>query len=175
KIDTPGHPLVDAQKREVSGTVLVNGREVDDEGFKDIVGCVDLEDTLMSTLTVYETVLCSAPLRLSREIDDEAWKFRMLEMLAELGILNIKDAQLTYIVFEGHCSIYGGEKRRVSIACGLVTSPSIIFLGELTSISIYSMHSISQNLHLFLPGTIIIPPFHRQIVSLRKRGNAAAN
>ncbi|KAF9475257.1 hypothetical protein BDN70DRAFT_936023 [Pholiota conissans] len=77
---------------EVSGTVLVNGREVDDENFKKVVGYVEWEDTLMSMLTVYETVLYSALLRLSLETDDDARKFRMLEMLTELGFLGIKDA-----------------------------------------------------------------------------------
>ncbi|KAF9471398.1 hypothetical protein BDN70DRAFT_998635 [Pholiota conissans] len=58
---------------EVSGTVLVNGRKEDDENFKKVVGAL---------------------LRLSRsrEINDEARKFRMREMLAELGILDIKYA-----------------------------------------------------------------------------------
>jgi ABC-type multidrug transport system ATPase subunit len=52
-----------ARKRKkgvVSGTTLVNGREVSDAEFKKVVGFVDQEDTLMSTLTVYETVLYSA-------------------------------------------------------------------------------------------------------------------
>ena len=42
--------------------MLINGREVDDREFKEVVGVgyVDQEDTLMSTLTVYETVLYSA-------------------------------------------------------------------------------------------------------------------
>ncbi|KAF9470979.1 hypothetical protein BDN70DRAFT_926299 [Pholiota conissans] len=81
------------QSGEVSGTVLMNGRE-EDVIFKKVVGYVDRdsEDTLMSTLTVYGMALYSAILRLSREIDDEARKFRMLEMLAGLGIFGIKDA-----------------------------------------------------------------------------------
>ncbi|KAF9475974.1 hypothetical protein BDN70DRAFT_883068 [Pholiota conissans] len=122
-----------ARKRkrgEVSGTTLVNGREVDDAAFKKVVGFVDQEDTLMSTLTVYETVLYSALLRLPREMSNEAKKFRTPETMKELGILGIKDMRIGE---SGHRSISGGEKRRVSIACELVTSPSILFLDEPTS------------------------------------------
>lgn len=56
-----------ARKRKrgyVTGRTLVNGREVSDSDFKKVMGFVDQEDTLMSTLTVYETVLYSALLRL---------------------------------------------------------------------------------------------------------------
>jgi ABC-type multidrug transport system ATPase subunit len=122
-----------ARKRKrglVSGTTLVNGREVADEMFKKVMGFVDQEDTLMSTLTVYETVLYSALLRLPREMSLEAKKFRTLETMNELGILGIKDSRIGE---SGKRSISGGEKRRVSIACELVTSPSILFLDEPTS------------------------------------------
>lgn len=118
------------KKGAVSGTTLVNGREVADEMFKNVMGFVDQEDTLMSTLTVYETVLYSALLRLPREMSIEAKKFRTLETMNELGILGIKDSR---IGDSGRRSISGGEKRRVSIACELVTSPSILFLDEPTS------------------------------------------
>ncbi|KAF5375765.1 hypothetical protein D9757_009009 [Collybiopsis confluens] len=114
----------------VSGEILINGRIVDDAEFRAVTGYVDQEDTLMSTLTVYETVLYSALLRLPREMSEEAKKFRTLETLNELGILGIKDMR---IGSSGHRSISGGEKRRVSIACELVTSPSILFLDEPTS------------------------------------------
>ncbi|CAG8460097.1 9460_t:CDS:2 [Acaulospora colombiana] len=114
----------------ISGEIYVNGRTVEDEIFKKVVGYVDQEDHLLSTLTVYETVLYSALLRLPREMSFEAKRFRVLETMSELGILAIKDSR---IGDAGTRSISGGEKRRVSIACELVTSPSILFLDEPTS------------------------------------------
>ncbi|KAK0469534.1 uncharacterized protein EV420DRAFT_1495091 [Desarmillaria tabescens] len=118
------------KRGSVGGVTLVNGRKVADAEFKSVTGFVDQEDTLMSTLTVYETVLYSALLRLPRDMSFEAKKFRTLETLNELGILKIKDMR---IGDSGRRSISGGEKRRVSIACELVTSPSILFLDEPTS------------------------------------------
>jgi len=78
----------------VNGVTLVNGREVSDAEFKKVIGFVDQEDTLMSTLTVYETVLYSALLRLPREMSIAAKKFRTLETMNELGILGIKDMRI---------------------------------------------------------------------------------
>ena len=75
----------------VTGTTLVNGREVSDSEFRKVVGYVDQEDTLMPTLTAYETVLYSALLRLPRDMSLEAKKYRTLETMQELGILGIKD------------------------------------------------------------------------------------
>ncbi|KAF9555143.1 hypothetical protein CPC08DRAFT_744300 [Agrocybe pediades] len=118
------------KKGDVSGVTLVNGREVSNAEFKNVIGFVDQEDTLMSTLTVYETILYSALLRLPREMSIEAKKFRTLETMNELGILGIKDMRIGK---SGQRTISGGEKRRVSIACELVTSPSILFLDEPTS------------------------------------------
>ena len=111
--------------------MYVNGREINDEAvFRRVVGFVDQEDTLLSTLTVYEAVLFSALLRLPREMSRAAKVFRTLETMNELGILGIKDARIGE---SGKRSISGGEKRRVSIACELVTGPSVLFLDEPTS------------------------------------------
>ncbi|KAI0306184.1 hypothetical protein B0F90DRAFT_972077 [Multifurca ochricompacta] len=136
-----------ARKRKrglVGGTTLVNGREVSDADFRKVIGFVDQEDTLMSTLTVYETILYSALLRLPRDMSIEAKQFRTLETMNELGILGIKDSR---IGDSGHRSISGGEKRRVSIACELVTSPSILFLDEPTSgLDAYNAYNVIESL-----------------------------
>lgn len=112
------------------GQFLVNGTTVRDSEFRAVAGFVDQEDALMPTLTVYETILYSALLRLPRTMSYESKNMRVLETMAELGILHIKDSAIGQ---EGTRGISGGEKRRVSIACELVTSPSILFLDEPTS------------------------------------------
>jgi ABC-type multidrug transport system ATPase subunit len=115
------------KKGTVEGEFFLNGRSVSDSRFKRVVGFVDQEDTLMPSLTVYETVLYSALLRLPKDMSVAAKKYRVLETLEELGILGIKDMRIGN---EGERGISGGEKRRVTIACELVTSPSILFMDE---------------------------------------------
>lgn len=112
------------------GEIYVNGQTLSKSKYKKIVGFVDQEDHLIPTLTVYETVLNSALLRLPRAMSTMAKISRVIEVLNELRILNIKDRVIGSDFNRG---ISGGEKRRVSIACELVTSPSILFLDEPTS------------------------------------------
>ncbi|KAI9137916.1 hypothetical protein BKA69DRAFT_1127772 [Paraphysoderma sedebokerense] len=114
----------------VSGEIYVNGKALADNEFKRIIGFVDQEDTLMGTLTVEETIMYSALLRLPRDMSFEAKRTRVRDTMMELGILRIANSR---IGSPGSRGISGGEKRRVSIACELVTSPSIIFLDEPTS------------------------------------------
>ena len=52
---------------------------------------MDQQDTLMDTLTVYETILYSALLRLPRKMSVEHKKHRVLETMKELGIAGIAD------------------------------------------------------------------------------------
>ncbi|CED84267.1 Transporter, ABC superfamily (Breast cancer resistance protein) [Phaffia rhodozyma] len=137
-----------SKRGTVGGDVYVNGKRVSngekEDEWKRVVGFVDQEDTLMSTLTVYETVLYSALLRLPREMSLEAKKFRTLETMQELGILSIKDSRIGE---SGRRSISGGEKRRVSIACELVTSPSVILLDEPTSgLDAYNAFNVIESL-----------------------------
>ena len=107
----------------INGSIYVNGNPIDPKHYRSIIGFVDQEDHLIPTLTVYETVLNSALLRLPRDMSFGQKQARVIEVLNELRILSIKDRVIGSDFKRG---ISGGEKRRVSIACELVTSPSIL-------------------------------------------------
>lgn len=116
----------------VHGHFYVNGEKVNDYDFRNMIGFVDQEDTLLPTLTVHETILTSALLRLPKDMSRSAKEQKAFEVEKQLGIYHIKDQIIGSEEGRGR-GISGGEKRRVGIACELVTSPSILFLDEPTS------------------------------------------
>ena len=116
----------------VHGNFYVNGEKVQDNEYRNVIGFVDQEDTMLPTLTVHETILNSALLRLPRDMGQSAKEQRAFEIEKQLGISHIKDQLIGSEEGKGR-GISGGEKRRVGIACELVTSPSILFLDEPTS------------------------------------------
>lgn len=120
------------KKGTVSGEFFVNGEKVNDNDFRSVIGFVDQEDTLLPTLTVHETILDSALLRLPKDMSMQAKMQRVEDVERQLGIFHIRDQLIGSEESFGR-GISGGEKRRVGIACELVTSPSILFLDEPTS------------------------------------------
>ena len=78
----------------VGGSILINGRPVTSSQVRRVSGYVDQEDTLMQTLTVYETVLYSALLRLPREMSEDEKIARVHGTLEELGIRGIMDRRI---------------------------------------------------------------------------------
>lgn len=120
------------KRGQVSGSFHVNGEKVNDQDFKNVIGFVDQEDTMLPTLTVHETILTSALLRLPKDMSHAFKEARVHEVEKQLGIHHIRDSLIGSEEGKGR-GISGGEKRRVAIACELVTSPSILFLDEPTS------------------------------------------
>ncbi|KJR85892.1 ABC transporter (Adp1) [Sporothrix schenckii 1099-18] len=132
------------KRGDVSGDFFVNGEKVSNQDFKNVVGFVDQEDTMLPTLTVHETILNSALLRLPRDMSRSAKEQRVYDVEKQLGIHHIRDSLIGSE--EGHGrGISGGEKRRVGIACELVTSPSILFLDEPTSgLDAYNAYNVIE-------------------------------
>lgn len=128
----------------VAGDIYINGKTHIPAHAKRVIGFVDQENIMIPTLTVYETVVTSALLRLPKSMSIEAKRMRALETMNELGILGIKDQ---IIGNESRRGISGGEKRRVAIACELVTSPSILFLDEPTSgLDAFNAYNVIESL-----------------------------
>ncbi|KAF2667007.1 ABC-2 type transporter family protein [Microthyrium microscopicum] len=114
------------------GEFFINGETIADDDFRKVIGFVDQDDTLLPTLTVHETIVDSAMLRLPKDMGISAKMQRVDDVERQLGIHHIRHQLIGSEEGSGR-GISGGEKRRVGIACELVTSPSILFLDEPTS------------------------------------------
>ncbi|PNT12889.2 hypothetical protein POPTR_011G112100v4 [Populus trichocarpa] len=113
---------------KVSGQVLVNSQPMKEKHFRRISGYVTQDDSLFPSLTVKETLLYSALLRLPGGKKEAANRVRRL--LKELGLEHIADSRIG----EGsNWGISGGERRRVSIGVDLVHDPAVVFIDEPTS------------------------------------------
>lgn len=116
----------------ITGNFYVNGEKIADDDFRSVIGFVDQEDTMLPTLTVHETIMDSALLRLPKDMSFAAKSQKVEDVERQLGIYHIRNQVIGSEETNGR-GISGGEKRRVGIACELVTSPSILFLDEPTS------------------------------------------
>ena len=81
-------------------------------------------------LTVRETVMFAAKLRLPQSTPDKVKDERVTELVELLGLSHIADS---IIGKEGRRGISGGERKRVSIGVELITRPDVLFLDEPTS------------------------------------------
>ena len=120
------------KRGHAQGEFFINGEKVADDDFRSVIGFVDQDDTLLPTLTVHETIVDSARLRLPKDMGMAAKLQRVDDVERQLGIYHIRHQIIGSEEGNGR-GISGGEKRRVGIACELVTSPSILFLDEPTS------------------------------------------
>ncbi|OQO08533.1 hypothetical protein B0A48_06403 [Cryoendolithus antarcticus] len=115
-----------------SGNIWINGEKYTDSEFRSVIGFVDQDDTMLPTLTVHETITDSALLRLPKDMSLAVKTQKVEDVEKQLGIYHIRHQLIGSEEGSGR-GISGGEKRRVAIACELVTSPSILFLDEPTS------------------------------------------
>ncbi|KAJ1963392.1 hypothetical protein GGI12_002078, partial [Dipsacomyces acuminosporus] len=113
------------------GDIKFNGAPRNPSTFKRMLAYVEQDDLMFASLTVEETLLTSARLRLSNEkYTDEDKKERVSSVLRQLRLSHVKDTKIGGYGMRG---VSGGERKRVSIGVELVTDPSILVLDEPSS------------------------------------------
>ncbi|QRW00883.1 ATP-dependent permease [Ceratobasidium sp. AG-Ba] len=95
------------------------------------VGFVDQTDVLPATLTVYESLLFAARLRMPEHTPDSTKRARVETVIRQLGLQGVANSR---IGGDGrHRGLSGGERRRVSIALEIVAGVEVLVLDEPTS------------------------------------------
>lgn len=111
-----------------SGCILVNQEPMDTVEFKKISGYVLQKDTLFLLLTVDETIMFSAKLRLC--LPQEQLCSRVKSLILELGLSHVARNR---IGDDRVCGISSGERHQVSIGVEVIHDPKVPSLDEPTS------------------------------------------
>ncbi|NWX83160.1 ABCG5 protein, partial [Nothoprocta ornata] len=111
------------------GEVYVNGRQLKKEQFKDCFSYVPQNDTLLSFLTIQESLTYTALLA-RQKCSSNFIKKKVEAVMAELSLSHIANKIIGSRILVG---ISGGERRRVSIAAQLLQDPKVMLLDEPTT------------------------------------------
>lgn len=111
-----------------TASICVNQKPMDKVQFKKISGFVAQKDTLFPLLTVEETLMFSAKLRL--RLPPAQLISKVKSLIQELGLEHVAGVRVGDDKARG---ISGGERRRVSIGVDAVHDPKVLILDEPTS------------------------------------------
>lgn len=148
---------------ELAGRLKVNGQELssaDKKSFSRKVAYVMQDDLVLETQTPRETIAFSASLRLPTSVSS---KERRELVNAIIEVLKLERCADTLIGNSATGGISGGERKRVSIGCEMVTNPAVILLDEPTSgLDAYTALSVMTTLNeIAHAGRTIITTIHQ--------------
>ncbi|KAI3761091.1 hypothetical protein L1987_51499 [Smallanthus sonchifolius] len=112
-----------------TGEVLANGRKMTKTVLKR-TGFVTQDDVLYPHLTVRETLIFCALLRLPKTLSRREKAAVVDSVMAEVGLCKCADTIIGNTFIRG---VSGGERKRVSIAHEMLVNPSLLILDEPTS------------------------------------------
>ncbi|TYI71637.1 hypothetical protein E1A91_D07G002700v1 [Gossypium mustelinum] len=112
------------------GNITVSGYQKKQDPFARVTGYCEQNDIHSPLVTVYESLLYSAWLRLPRDIDPESRKLFVEEVMELIELKPLRDALVGFPNVKG-LSIE--QRKRLTIAVELIANPSIIFMDEPTS------------------------------------------
>eukprot|EP01087_Luapelamoeba_hula_P014530 TRINITY_DN4271_c0_g1_i1.p1 TRINITY_DN4271_c0_g1~~TRINITY_DN4271_c0_g1_i1.p1 ORF type:complete len:380 (+),score=71.82 TRINITY_DN4271_c0_g1_i1:94-1233(+) len=143
----------------LTGTVTINGKPRDAD-FNRLAGYVTQDDCLLPLMTVFETLMFYANLKLPSHVTHRQRVDKVNALIDDLGLEKVRNARIGSQFDRG---ISGGEKKRVSIGCELITDPSILFLDEpTTGLDSYNSLTVMEKLHtLARRGHSIICTIHQ--------------
>lgn len=120
--------IVASPRLHLSGLLEVNGQPFSNKAYN--FAYVRQEDLFFSQLTVRETLSLAAELQLQGISSVEERDEYVNDLLLKLGLASCADSRIGDAKLRG---ISGGEKKRLSLACELIASPSVIFADEPTT------------------------------------------
>ncbi|KAI4164204.1 MAG: hypothetical protein LQ342_002168 [Letrouitia transgressa] len=148
---------INSDRLRVTGSILYN----DSANICSIRSAyVMQQDVLLPTLTVKETLLYAAELRLPLSTSADERRRVVDEVILELGLKECANTRIGNNVHKG-CS--GGEKRRTSLGVQMLANPSVLFLDEVTTgLDATSAHQLITTLKaLASKGRTIIVTIHQ--------------
>ncbi|AES81623.2 drug resistance transporter-like ABC domain protein [Medicago truncatula] len=114
----------------IGGTITISGYPKKQETFARISGYCEQNDIHSPHVTVYESLLYSAWLRLPSEIEKETRKMFIEEVMELVELNPLRDA---IVGLPGVSGLSTEQRKRLTVAVELVANPSIIFMDEPTS------------------------------------------
>ncbi|TYI89718.1 hypothetical protein E1A91_D03G074600v1 [Gossypium mustelinum] len=114
----------------VEGTIKISGYPKKQETFARISGYCEQTDIHSPHVTVYESLVFSAWLRLPPEVNSETRMMFIEEVMELVELSSLRDA---LVGLPGVNGLSTEQRKRLTIAVELVANPSIIFMDEPTS------------------------------------------
>ncbi|KAI3684270.1 hypothetical protein L6452_33491 [Arctium lappa] len=114
----------------IEGDVRISGYPKKQETFARISGYCEQNDIHSPHVTVYESLLYSAWLRLATDVDEKTRKSFVDEVMDLVELDPLRDA---LVGLPGVNGLSTEQRKRLTIAVELVANPSIIFMDEPTS------------------------------------------
>ncbi|KAG4145801.1 hypothetical protein ERO13_D05G116300v2 [Gossypium hirsutum] len=114
----------------IEGSISVSGYPKNQATFTRVSGYCEQNDIHSPHVTVYESLLYSAWLRLSSEVDTKTRKMFIEEVME---LIELKPLRGAIVGLPGVDGLSTEQRKRLTIAVELVANPSIIFMDEPTS------------------------------------------
>ncbi|XP_012076642.1 pleiotropic drug resistance protein 1 [Jatropha curcas] len=114
----------------IEGSISISGYSKKQETFARISGYCEQTDIHSPHVTVFESLLYSAWLRLPREVDSDTRKMFIEEVMELVELNSLREA---LVGLPGVNGLSTEQRKRLTIAVELVANPSIIFMDEPTS------------------------------------------